>query len=216
MVAPSRNGPSSPSGIYTSGFTTIAYPAFLLMAVALLLLESNYRPDSVPRFMAFGGLVVGPGFWSAWLLIPFGIMLTSGIVVAFKGRPFMTRSGLRRSTVLLALAGAGYVLLLGSTVALSPFRPEVVAVGKPSASGCQIYFTRQDVLSGAGGELFLHPPGDLFLTETKERWASRGGPDFDLNQYIKVSWDADVAAVRDASGDDPNMFYYRGTESFAC
>lgn len=207
-----------PDGALFHGNAVVAtaYPAFLLLVAVLLLLESNYRPDGVPRYIALGDSIVGPGFWSSWLLLPLGILLTVGVGVAFKRRRVMTRNDSRRATVLLTLVGVCYILLVGSTVLFSPFRPEVVMVGTASTSGCQIYATRQHVLSGAGGELLLRPSGKSTLTETGDRWAARGGPDFDLNHYLDVSWEAETAVVRDVSGGDPNGFYYRGTESFSC
>ena len=213
---PSCNEPPSRAGFHGNAIVATAYPIFLLLVAVLLLLESNYRPDGVPKFIALGDSIVGPGFWSSWLLLPFGILLAIGVRVAFKRRFIMTRSDCRRATVLLTLAGVCYILLLGSTVVLSLFRSEVVAVGTPSSSGCQIYATRQQVLSGAGGELFLRPSGESILAETGDRWAARALPDFDLNNYLEVSWEAETAVVRDVSGEDPNGFYYRGTERFSC
>lgn len=212
----SYENPRDRSRSWWTTFTTTTYPVVLLLLVAALLLESNYRPSGSPRFMVLGDKVVGPGFWSSWLLVPFGMLFASGIYLAFRGRFARGRSESRRAVVLLTMVGIGFVFLVGSAVLLKPFRSEVIAVGDPSASGCQMYSTRREVLSGVGGELLLLPAGDRFLTETGERWASRGGPEFDLNQYLEASWNANEVIVRDVSGEDPNMFYYRGAERIQC
>lgn len=212
----SYENPRDRSRSWWIAFTTTTYPIVLLLLVAVLLLESSYRPDGIPRFMVLGDRVIGPGFWSSWLIVPFGVLFASGIYLAFRGRFTRGRGGSRRAAVLLTLVGIGYVFLVGSAVALKPFRSEVIAVGDPSTSGCQLYSTRREVLSGVGGELLLLPAGDRFLVETGERWASRGGPEFDLNRYLEVSWSADEVVLRDVSGEDPNMFYYRGAERIHC
>lgn len=211
-----RKTPREQPRAWYATFATTTYPIALLLLAVTLLLESNWRPDGIPRFMTLGDRIAGPGFWSSWLLIPFGVLFAYGIWIAFRGRSSWGRGNSGRAVALLTVVGIGYVLLVGSTVVLQPFRSEVIAVGEPSASGCQIYSTRREVLSGVGGELLLLPAGNRFLTETGERWASRGGPEFNLNQYLEVSWDAHALNLRDVSGDDPNMFYYRGAERITC
>ena len=99
---------------------------------------------------------------------------------------------------------------------LGPFQPRAVAVGDPSEAGCQMYASRQDVLSGASGEFLIRPSGESVLFPTGERWAARGGPEFSLNQYVEVSWMAEKASIRDTSGDDANSFHYRGVGTFTC
>lgn len=215
-VTNSEEATRGQKAVVANRLITIAIPLILLLATAALVAEFFYRPSSLPTFIAVGDQIAGPGFWSTRLALPLGVLIALNIGVACMRRVAIARSQARSATILLSMASAGLVLLLASSAVLGPLQPRAVAVGDPSEAGCQMYASRQDVLSGAGGEFLIRPSGESVLFPTGERWAARGGPEFSVNQYIKVSWMAEKASIRDTSGDDANSFQYRGVGTFTC